>query len=72
MNVRPEVTRLYPVFVLVLVTALLLGYGSYAWSWLAGPIAALALWSLDRNAHAPGAPARAHLHRRAPEPAPVD
>ncbi|HEY8722585.1 MAG TPA: hypothetical protein VIL92_01850 [Gaiellaceae bacterium] len=62
--------RLAPVFVLVLVTALLFGYGSYAWSWLAGPIAALAVWSLDRNAHRPGAPAPAHLRHRTP--APVD
>ena len=62
--------RVYPALVLVLVTALFLGYGSHTWSWLAGPIAALALWSLDRNAHAPGAPAPAHLRRRTP--APVD
>ena len=65
-------TRLYPVFVLVLVTALLLGYGSHTWSWLAGPIAALALWGLDRNAHTPGAPAPTHQQRLAPAPAPVD
>ena len=42
---------LAPVFVLVLVTPLLLGYGSYPWSWLAGPVAALAL-SGDREAAA--------------------
>ena len=62
--------RLAPLVVLVLVTALLLAYGPYAWSWLAGPLAALATWSLERNAHVPGAPAPAHLHRGAP--APVD
>lgn len=61
--------RLAPVSVLVLVTALLFGYGAHAWSWLAGPLAALAVWSLDRNAHAPGAHAPAHLRRT---PAPVD
>jgi len=64
------VIRLHPVLLLVLVTALLLGYGSHPWSWLAGPIAALALWSLDRKAHEPGAPAPAHL--RSGAPAPVD
>jgi hypothetical protein len=63
------VIRLTPFFVLVLVTALLLGYGAYSWSWLAGPIAALALWSLDRKAHEPGAPSPARLRRA---PAPVD
>ena len=61
--------RLAPVFVLVAVTALLVGYGSYPWSWLAGPLAALAVWSLDRKAHKPGAPAPTHLRRA---PAPVD
>jgi hypothetical protein len=47
---------------LVAVTALLAGYGSHEWSWLAGPVAALLVWSLDRKARASGAPA----------PAPVD
>jgi hypothetical protein len=61
------VIRLAPAFVLVLVTALLLGYGNHPWSWLAGPIAALVLWGLDRKAHEPVAPAP--LHRT---PAPVD
>jgi hypothetical protein len=63
------VIRLAPLLVLVLVTALLLGYGPYTWSWLAGPLAALAVWSLDRKAHKPGVPAPAHLRRN---PAPVD
>ena len=62
--------RLAPAFVLVLVTALLFGYGTHPWSWLAGPIAALVLWSLDRKARKPVAHAPAHIHRRAP--APVD
>jgi hypothetical protein len=63
------VTRTAPFFVLVLVTALLLAYGAHPWSWLAGPIAALALLSLDRKAREPGASASAHARR---EPAPVD
>ena len=60
--------RLAPTLVLVTVTPLLLGYGRFPWSWLAGPVAALALWALDRKAHEPVAPRAA---RRA-EPAPVD
>ena len=39
--------------VLVLVTPLLAGYGRFGWSWLAGPVAAAAIWALDRRAHAP-------------------
>ncbi|HXK14132.1 MAG TPA: hypothetical protein VNH45_06320 [Gaiellaceae bacterium] len=58
--------RLAPAFMLVLVTALLLGYGNHPWSWLAGPIAALVLWGLDRKAREP-IPARVHR-----APAPVD
>jgi hypothetical protein len=64
------VIRLAPVVVLIVVTTLLLDYGRYPWSWLAGPIAAFGLWSLDRNAHKPEAPARERLRRRTP--APVD
>jgi hypothetical protein len=64
------VIRLAPVVVLIVVTTLLLGYGKHPWSWLGGPIAALVVWSLDRNAHKPEAPARARLRRRTP--APVD
>jgi hypothetical protein len=56
------VIRLTPLYVLVAVTTLLLGYGTHRWSWLAGPIAALLVWSLDRWTRKPGAPA----------PAPVD
>jgi len=33
--------------VLLIVTALLAGYGTYAWSWVGGPVAALAVWSLE-------------------------
>jgi hypothetical protein len=58
-----------PTVVLVLVTALLLGFGPYVWSWVAGPLAALAVWSLDRKAHEPGAPAQTHLSQA---PAAVD
>jgi hypothetical protein len=57
--------------VLVLVTTLLVGYGPYAWSWLAGPVAALVVWGLDGMARQPGLPVAAvHLRRRTP--APVD
>ena len=54
-----------PLAVLVLVTTLLLGYGSYSLSWIAGPIAALLIWSFDRKSLevVPG---------RVREPAPVD
>ncbi len=62
--------RLAPLAVLVLVTMLLLGYGSYTWSWLAGPVAGLIVWSLDRSARASAEPAPSRAGRR--EPAPVD
>lgn len=63
--------RFAPVFVLVIVTTLFAGYGSHPWSWLAGPVAALAVWSFDLKAHEPSAPAQAHLPARR-DPAPVD
>jgi hypothetical protein len=63
------VIRLTPLVVLVPVTVLLLGYGPYTWSWLAGPVAGLFVWGLERKAHEPAAPAPAHLRG---EPAPVD
>ena len=55
--------------ILLLVTPLFLAYGRFSWSWLAGPVAALAVWSLERKAHEPSAPAAAHASR---EPVPVD
>lgn len=61
-------SRLAPLTVLVLVTTLLHFYGNFSWSWLGGPVAALALLALDRKSHEPSAPAA--RHRR--EPAPVD
>jgi hypothetical protein len=53
--------RLAPSLLLVLVTTLLLLYGRFSWSWAAGPIAAAALWALERKTRAP-----------LDEPAPVD
>ena len=58
--------RFAPGILLVVVTALFLGYGSSKWSWLAGPVAALVLWALALKAREPALPAPAH------EPAPVD
>ena len=60
--------RLAPLATLLTVTVLFLGYGSYAWSWIAGPVAALVIWGLDRKAREPVASAPARLR----EPAPVD
>ena len=57
-------SRLAPVAVAVLVTALCFEYGHHSWSWLAGPIAGLSVWAFDRKAHEPAEPLR--------EPAPVD
>jgi hypothetical protein len=64
------VTRLTPLAVLVPVSLLLLGYGPYRWSWLAGPVAAIFVWSLDRASLKLAGPAPARSGRR--EPAPVD
>jgi hypothetical protein len=58
-------TRLAAPLVLLLVTTLLYAYGGHAWSWVGGPVAALAIWALERKPHEPS---RAPLH----EPAPVD
>jgi hypothetical protein len=60
-----------PALVLVTVTALLLGYGRHPWSWVAGPVASLFVWALERKAKAqePAPPAPANVRR---EPAPVD
>ncbi|NUR77062.1 MAG: hypothetical protein HOQ28_12355 [Thermoleophilia bacterium] len=60
--------RYAPLLVLLAVTALFLGYGRHPWSWLAGPVASLVVWGLDRMAREPEA-APAPLQ---PEPAPVD
>lgn len=56
--------RATPLIVIVLVTALTLGYGHHSWSWLAGPVAGLFVWAFDRKAHEPAEPLR--------PPAPVD
>jgi hypothetical protein len=37
---------LYPLLDLALVTPVLLTYGPSRWSWLAGPLSALAMWVL--------------------------
>jgi hypothetical protein len=60
-----------PSATLVLVTALLAAYGAHPWSWVAGPIASLTVWALDRLAHKPAAPAPARTQtvRRATIPA---
>jgi len=63
------VNRFPPSLVLVAVTALFLAYGRYPWSWVAGPVAALFVWSLERNARERSAPASASVRRR---PAAVD
>ena len=61
-------SRHAPIAILLLVTPLLGVYGRFSWSWLAGPVAALAARAVERKAHEPGAPARAHPQ----EPIPVD
>ena len=63
--------RLAPSLVLILVTTLFLFYGRFSWSWVAGPVAALFVWTLERKSHEPAAPAPKHAARRR-EPAPVD
>jgi|tagenome__1003787_1003787.scaffolds.fasta_scaffold19410690_2 hypothetical protein len=60
--------RLAPSLVLVLVTGLFLVYGRFSWSWVAGPVAALALWALERKAHEPSAPAPKHAAAAMPQP----
>jgi hypothetical protein len=64
-----------PSAVLVLVTALLVPYGSHVWAWGAGPVAALVVWGLDRAARTPVRPDAVPVrptgvlsHRREPEP----
>jgi hypothetical protein len=60
------VTRSAPLAILLVVTPLFLGYGRFSWSWLAGPVAALAVWVVERKAQEPAAPAPTR------EPIPVD
>ena len=54
--------------ILLVVTPLFLAYGRFSWSWLAGPVAALAVWAVERKAHEPSGPAPA----RSRDPVPVD
>jgi hypothetical protein len=64
------INRHAPSILLVSVTGLLFSYGSSAWSWVAGPVAALGLWGLGRKVREPApAPKRA---RRRSQLAPVD
>jgi hypothetical protein len=51
--------RLIPFVILISVTGLLVPYGSTSWAWLAGPVAATAIWLLERRSHAPAEPAPA-------------
>ncbi len=44
---------LSPVATLALVTPLVAVYGSGAWSWIVGPLAALLVWALDAAAREP-------------------
>jgi hypothetical protein len=64
------VRQLAPLLLFVAVTALLAAYG-HTGSWAIGPLAAAALWALERRAREPAEPAPAHADVR-PEPAPVD
>jgi hypothetical protein len=58
---------------LVAVTTLLVPYGQHAWSWVAGPVAALVVWAIDRLAELPCEPAPARAGRElSREPEPVD
>ena len=71
-------TRFLPPSVtLVAVTLLLVPYGSHRWSWFAGPVASLAIWSLYHVARRPSEPAPAHARTQRVatlpgEPTPVD
>jgi hypothetical protein len=67
------VTRFLPASAtLVSVTGLLLAYGSTEWSWLAGPVAALAIWALDYEPHRPAETASTSVLPISVEPEPVD
>jgi hypothetical protein len=56
------VLRLLPL--LALVSLLLAGYGRSPWAAIAGPLVALALWGLDRQARRPGEPVPARRRER--------
>ncbi|MBA3844658.1 MAG: hypothetical protein H0X39_18920 [Actinobacteria bacterium] len=64
-------SRFSPTIAFLAVTALLLVYGRYSLSWVAGPVAALAFWALERRSREPGAPAPART-TVSRTPAPVD
>ena len=59
-----------PMIVLAFVTALLAGYGSHPWSFLAGPVAALIVWSLGEKTQETATSASASAQRG--DPALVD
>ena len=61
-----------PAVVLISVSGLLLAYGRFSWSWVAGPVAAVFLWALERKSHEPAEPAPKHAAARRRDPAPVD
>ena len=62
-------TRVLPEFAtLASVTPLLLLYGSTDWSWVAGPVAALAIWALDLWRRVPTEAAPSPLLLAEPEP----
>jgi hypothetical protein len=62
------VTRALPEFAtLVAVTPLLLLYGSTDWSWLGGPVAALAIWAVDVDRRDPAETVPASLRLADPE-----
>jgi hypothetical protein len=63
------VNRFAPGILLIVVTALFLGYGSSEWSWLAGPVAALVLWALALKAREPELPALRTSPHPSTEPA---
>ena len=63
--------RLAPLVILCSVTALMVAYGRSGWSWLAGPVAAILLWWLERKSREPAEPSAARAVRRN-DVAPVD
>ena len=63
--------RIAPSVVLLTVTSLFLVYGRFSWSWVAGPVAGIFVWALERKSREPAAPAPKHAGQSR-EPAPVD